>query len=756
VQDLPTARLKITVRGAVQGVGFRPFIHRLATGLGLAGWVHNSCQGVSLEVEGPRQKVETFLLRIEAEKPPRSIIQSLEGAWLDPVGYKKFEITSSEAGGERTALVLPDIATCPDCVREIFDPHNRRYLYPFANCTHCGPRFSIIESVPYDRGNTAMKRFALCPQCQEEFDNPLDRRFHAQPNACPACGPRLELWDRDGQAIHVGHESILKAAAVIREGGIVALKGLGGFHLITAAQHDCDIRRLRELKRREEKPFAIMFPSLEAAGLECEISPLEERLLRSPEAPIVLLRRRGTRSNLSREIAPRNPYLGAMLPYTPLHHLLMAELGFPVIATSGNLSEEPICTDEHEAIQRLGNIAAVFLVHNRPILRAVDDSVVRVMMGREMVLRRARGYAPLPVMLREGAGQPVVLAVGAQLKNTVALAIDRQVFISQHIGDLENLPAFEAFLRVRSDLQNLFQAQPTVMGADAHPDYFSTEFVKEKAALRCVKVQHHSAHVLACMADNELEPPVLGVAWDGTGYGLDGTIWGGEFLLVTDTSIQRRAHLRLFPLPGGDKAIQEPRRIALALLSEIFGEDAFDTDWPFSPSELVGLKTMLKERINSPLTSSVGRLFDGVAALVGLRQKVSFEGQAAMELEAALEGIETDESYSFEISATAPLILDWQPVVKGVLADLKRGTNIGEISAKFHNALVEAIINIARRVGERRVALTGGCFQNRYLTERAVKRLVQEGFRPYWHQRVPPNDGGIALGQILAVRRGGP
>ena len=398
----------------------------------------------------------------------------------------------------------------------------------------------------------------------------------------------------------------------------------------------------------------------------------------------------------------------------------------------------------------------MLLVHNRPIVRAVDDSVVRVMLGREMVLRRARGYAPLPVGLRAGAEEPAILAVGAHLKNTVAVAVGRQVFISQHIGDLENVQSFEAFLRVTADLQKLFNAQPSIIGRDVHPDYLSTQFATDLLAknpdLRDVSVQHHSAHVLACMAENELEPPVLGVAWDGTGYGLDGTIWGGEFLLVTETSVHRRAHLRQFRLPGGDKAIKEPRRIALALLHEMAAE------WPSVPgiSDLV-LKNMLDKRLNSPLTSSVGRLFDGVAALIGLREKTSFEGQAAMELEFCLEGVETDESYLFTLTEGGPsLVLDWQPVMEGVLADLKRGLPVGEISAKFHNALVECIIDIARRVGERHIVLTGGCFQNRYLTERAVKRLEQEGFRAYWHQRVPPNDGGIALGQILAVRRAVP
>ena len=760
----------MTIRGVVQGVGFRPFVHRLATGLGLAGWVNNSSQGVLLEVEGPRPQVESFLLRLEAEKPPRSFIQSLEASWLDPAGYKNFQIKASEAGGERTALVPPDIATCPDCVREILEPGNRRYLYPFTNCTNCGPRFSLIEALPYDRANTAMKRFALCPQCRAEFDNPLDRRFHAQPNACPACGPRLELWNCRGQTLQLGHQALVAAAEAIRQGGIVALKGLGGFHLITPAHDVAAVRRLRELKHREEKPFALMFPSLPAARKECEISPLEERLLRSPEAPIVLLRHGGAPSALSPEIAPRNPCLGVMLPYTPLHHLLMAQLAFPVIATSGNMSEEPICIDEQEALRRLGSIADLFLVHNRPIVRAVDDSVARVMMGRELVLRRARGYAPLPVVLREGEGAPAILAVGANMKNTVALAVGRQVFISQHIGDLENLPSFEAFVRVGADLQKLFAAEPSIIAADAHPDYLSTQFAAELVAghpaLRAVSVQHHGAHVLACMAENELEPPVLGVAWDGTGYGLDGTIWGGEFLLVTETSIQRRAHLRPFPLPGGEQAIKEPRRIALGLLREIFGEDAFaSATWPpgmaFSDSELAVLKIMLREGLNSPLTSSVGRLFDAVAALADLRQRVFFEGQAAMELEFSMEGIETDEAYSFKLADSggpddAPFILDWQPVVESVLADLKRGLPAGEISTKFHNALVEAIIGAARRVGQRQVALTGGCFQNRYLTERAVRRLEQEGFRAYWHQRVPPNDGGIALGQILAARRSRP
>lgn len=777
------------VRGAVQGVGFRPFIYRLATDTGLNGWVNNSPQGVFIEVEGPRSALETFLLRLEAEKPPRSSIQSLEASWLDPVGYVGFEIRPSEAGGAKTALVLPDIATCPDCLAEILDPHNRRHGYPFTNCTNCGPRFSIIESLPYDRANTSMKAFTMCPQCQAEYDNPRDRRFHAQPNACPVCGPRLDLWDRNGKSQSSGVQPsglpVAAAADAIRQGQIVAVKGLGGFHLMVAAHNNEAVRRLRELKHREEKPFALMFPSLAAIKAACEVSPLEERLLHSPEAPIVLLRRKNSalctsHSALPASLAPGNPNLGAMLPYTPLHHLLLAALSFPVVATSGNLSDEPICTDEHEALDRLAGIADLFLVHNRPIVRHVDDSIVRLMMGRELVLRRARGYAPLPIRLpasighRPSARGDAVLAVGAHLKNTIAFSVGPQAFISQHIGDLETDQAFEAFRRVIADFQRLYEARPAIIAADAHPDYLSTKFAHDLAkvgpatsAPRLLTVQHHIAHVLSCMAENELEPPVLGVSWDGTGYGLDGTVWGGEFFLVTETACKRAAHLRQFRLPGGDQAVKEPRRTALGLLHEMSGKAVLGMTGlapvqAFAPAELAPLRTMLARQLNSPLTSSAGRLFDAVAALAGLRQQVRFEGQAAMELEFALEGaVPTDEAYKLPLRSeaaprtthNAPLILDWAPMIEAILADVKRGTSAGQISARFHNTLAEAIVAVAQRLGQRRVVLSGGCFQNRYLTERSVHRLQAAGFRPYWHQRVPPNDGGIALGQVVAALR---
>ncbi|MGA2280643.1 MAG: carbamoyltransferase HypF [Verrucomicrobiota bacterium] len=814
-------RLKLTVRGAVQGVGFRPFVFRLATGLGLAGWVNNSPQGVFIEVEGPGAELEKFLLRLATEKPPRSFIQSLEASWLDPAGYTAFEIRPSETSGNKTALVLPDIATCPDCLREIFDPQNRRHRYPFTNCTNCGPRFSIIESLPYDRANTSMKGFTMCPECQAEYDEPYSRRFHAQPNACPACGPRLELW-RSGvrqnaadfsiardqpRSAERSYEALLATAKAIREGKIVAVKGLGGFHLMTDARNDKAVRLLRERKHREEKPFALMFPSLENVKAECEVSPLEERLLRSPESPIVLLKKTGNRqSAIGNCIAPGNPCLGAMLPYTPLHHLLLAELGFPVVATSGNLSDEPICTDEREALERLGGIADVFLVHNRPIVRHVDDAIVRVMLNRELVLRRARGYAPLPITIggassaspqnlqkqNQGVAElrppKIVLAVGAHLKNAVALSVGNQVFISQHIGDLETEQAHSAFRSVIADFEKLYGTVPQIIAADLHPDYLSTKFANELVAqasrpvgktqtggLCHIGVQHHIAHVLSCMAENEIAPPVLGVSWDGTGYGLDGTVWGGEFFLVTDESVERIAHLRPFRLPGGDQAVKEPRRTALGLLHEMSGDKVFEQKKlapvaAFSASELAALKTMLAKKLNSPVTTSMGRLFDAVASLVNLRQQIRFEGQAAMELEFALDGIKTDETYELRNAECGvqnaaredarptktpnpEIVLDWSPMIEAILADVKDGVPVGVISARFHNALVEGIVAVAKHAGQNRVVLSGGCFQNRYLTEHAVRRLQAEGFRPYWHQRVPPNDGGIALGQVVAALR---
>ncbi|MGQ9486979.1 MAG: carbamoyltransferase HypF [Armatimonadota bacterium] len=745
-----TQRLRLIIRGAVQGVGFRPFVYRLATDIGLRGWVLNSVLGVFIELEGEPSLLQQFVKRLYAEMPPRASIQSLEQSVLEPVGYHTFEIRHSEVAGEKSALILPDIATCLDCEREIFDPTNRRYRYPFTNCTNCGPRYSIIESLPYDRPNTTMRAFTMCRMCREEYENPLDRRFHAQPNACSECGPHLELWDERGKVLASHEEALRRAEDAIREGHIMAVKGLGGFHLVVDARNDTAVRRLRQRKRREEKPFALMYPTLQMVKAHCLVEEAEERVLASPESPIVLLRRLKD-VPIAPSVAPGNPFLGVMLPYTPLHHLLMHDLGFPVVATSGNLSDEPICTDEYEALHRLAGIADLFLVHNRPIARHVDDSVVRVLLGREMVLRRARGYAPLPVLVKESL--PPLLAVGAHLKNTVALSVGRQVFISQHIGDLETPQALQAFRRVIADVKGLWEHQPQAVACDLHPDYLSTQTAL-RMGLPVVQVQHHYAHVLACMAENEVSPPVLGVSWDGTGYGTDGTLWGGEFLLVTDTGYERFAHLRAFRLPGGDRAIKEPRRSALGVLYEIFGEGALDRLGDlFSQREGHLLLQMLRQGIHSPITTSAGRLFDAVASLVTRRKAVSFEGQAAMELEFLAHAVQGDESYPFVFLEEVPHVLDWSPMVQAILEDIRQGVEPPRIALRFHNTLVEMTVAVAKAAGAERVVLSGGCFQNAYLTERAVRRLSEENFRPYWHQRVPPNDGGIALGQVVGAGR---
>jgi len=776
-------RLRLTICGAVQGMGFRPFVHRLAGNMELPGWIQNSPQGVTIEVEGKRERLNEFLLRLTAEKPAHSLLQGMEPVWLPPAGYDGFEIRASAGGGAKTSLMLPDIATCPECLAELFDPANRRHRYPFTNCTHCGPRFSIMESLPYDRANTSMRGFTMCARCQAEYEDPHSRRFHAQPNACPECGPQLELWDAAGQVVAGRDKALVAAAEGVRKGWIVAIKGLGGFHLVVDATSDVAIQRLRTLKPRQEKPFAVMLRNLGEAHAHCAINDLEGRLLTSPEAPIVLVRRAG-RSTIVPSVAPGNPYLGVMLPYTPLHHLLLAELDLPVVATSGNISDEPICTDEREAVARLRGIADLFLVHNRRIVRHVDDSVVRIMLGRELMLRRARGYAPLPVA---GAGSamtfglpetfpgraglsdadkelsPALMAVGAHLKNTIALTVGGQAVVSQHIGDLETEQALDAFRRAGSDLQRVHGCRAVAIAADAHPDYLSTKFARAQAT-PVMSVQHHHAHILSCLAENEIAGPALGVAWDGTGYGPDGTIWGGEFLRVRGGSFERFAALRAFRLPGADAAVREPRRAAFGVLHELAAERAFDeslaTVQAFNRTEAAALKTIMARQLNAPLTSSAGRLFDAIASIIGLRQRSAYEGQAAMELEFAAADSSAQGTYAFDLAPTAPApnpqaptwSVDWRPMVLEILSDIDRRIALPDIAAKFHNTLALIIVAVAQRAGEPRVALSGGCFQNRELTERAVRGLEAAGFQPIWHQRVPPNDGGIALGQLAAAQ----
>lgn len=749
--------LHIEVAGSVQGVGFRPFVYRLATQLNLTGWVMNTAQGVQIRAEGARGALMQFLSLLEQDKPALASVCNLQYTWYQSRGLTKFQILQSHDSGHRSASILPDIATCPDCLRELFTSTDRRYRYPFLNCTHCGPRFTIVRSLPYDRANTAMLAFTMCEACHEEYENPENRRFHAQPNACPVCGPRLEAWNTVGEVLAQKEDSLLLAARAIREGSILALKGIGGFQLLVDARNELAVQKLRNRKLRPHKPLALLYPSLELIRQHCHVTELEEKLLLSVAAPIVLLTKKkpseqGKEHTIAANVAPDNPLLGAMLPYSPLHHLLLRELNFPVIATSGNLSNEPICTDEHEALRRLKGIADVYLVHNRPILRPVDDSVVHVVAGREQVLRRARGYAPLPLYLPQDV--PPLLAVGGHLKNTVAIGNGSEVFVSQHIGSLDTGEAVTAFEKVITDFIQLYTFRTSAVACDLHPDYLSTRYAHQ-LGLPVVAVQHHFAHVLSCMADHEIEGPVLGVAWDGTGLGTDGTLWGGECLLTSAYGFERVAHFRTFRLPGGEACIKEPKRTALGLMYEIFGEEVFERQevmslLNFSVQEAALLRQMLHKNINSPVTSSVGRLFDGVAALIGLRQQVSFEGQAAMELEFAVAP-EVEEVYRFNVLDQKPFVIDWQPMLLQILLDVQQSIAPSTIAAKFHHTLVEIILHIAQRIGESKVVLTGGCFQNKLLTELVVKRLEASGFTPFWHHRIPPNDGGLAVGQLLAV-----
>ncbi len=746
-------RRRIEVRGRVQGVGFRPFIHRQATRLGLVGWVVNTAEGVTLEAEGAPDGLGALVDAIRSAPPPQAVVTAVDVAEIAPCGDAAFAIRASALGGARRAQAPPDLATCEACLAELFDPTDRRYRYPFINCTDCGPRFSLIEDLPYDRARTSMRRFAMCEACRAEYEDPASRRFHAEPNACPDCGPRLALWDPAGGVVAQDDAALAGAAAAIRRGEIVAVKGVGGFHLLVDAMSETAVRRLRARKRRPEKPFAAMFPTLSDVGRACRVSPEEEALLTGPERPIVLLRREA--GVIAEAVAPGNPLLGAMLPYAPLHHLLMLALDFPVVATSGNLSEEPIATDELEALERLSEVADLFLVHDRPIVRPTEDSVVRIVCGRPLMLRRARGYAPAPVAVAGVAAG--VLALGGHLKTTVALSGDDGVVVWPHIGDLETVRARAAHAAAAEDIGRFQAVQPRLTACDLHPDYASS---RTAGAIRAplVQVQHHLAHVVACLADNGAASPALGVAWDGAGYGPDGTIWGGEFLRIAEDGWRRVAHLRPFRLPGGEAAVREPRRAALGLLHAAFGAEGLAmVDLApvaaFTTAERRTLSAMLARGVNAPICTSVGRLFDAVAALTGLRQRSSFEGQAAMELEWAAGDIAGDRSYAFPLQESATddgaLVVDWGPALDAIVADIRAGSTAGQVSQALHNGLAAAIVDVAIRVGEARVALTGGCFQNARLTEATVAALRAAGFEPLWHRQVPPNDGGLSLGQAV-------
>jgi hydrogenase maturation protein HypF len=793
MSELRGASLHIT--GIVQGVGFRPFVYGLATRLELSGWVRNTSAGVDVEVDGTAAALNAFQQALKAELPPLARIDSLELAFGEPRGFVGFEIIASAAVAGAFQPVSPDVCICPDCLGELFDPHDRRYRYPFINCTNCGPRFTIITDIPYDRPNTTMAPFEMCPDCAAEYRDPLDRRFHAQPVACPLCGPQVWLEDVGGKKIAEKDAAIRATQRLLSEGKILAIKGLGGFHLACMASNAGAVAELRQRKLRVDKPFALMLADLAAVERQCFVSEAEGRLLESRPRPIVLLRRR-PESTGATEVAPRQETLGVMLPYTPLHFLLFADEDSPagfrdwaLVMTSGNLSEEPIATDNEEARQRLSGLADAFLMHARDIHTRCDDSVVRVfeeankeeslrqrsryasqspiqnsqssivnpqssILNRQYLLRRSRGYAPDPLQLPVEV--PPLLATGPELKNTFCLTRQRYAFLSHHIGDLENYATLRSFEDGVAHFERLFRIRPEAVAHDLHPNYLSTRYALERSGrenLPAIGVQHHHAHIAACMADNGLtgDRPVIGVAFDGTGYGEDGAIWGGEFLVADYAGYQRPYHLAYFPLPGGDAAIRRPARTALALLWSLGMEwDEFlppATDLCFEDRQ--ALRIQLEHKLNTVPTSSLGRLFDAAAALAGVRQKVNYEAQAAIEFEAALDPAEAG-AYSFEVGQG---IVNPRPALQSLLGDLRRGVSVPAVSARFHNGLAEMVGRVCSEIraqsGLAEVALSGGVWQNMALLGLAVSRLRADGFQVHLHRQVPANDGGIALGQAL-------
>ncbi len=757
-------RLKIEIKGTVQGVGFRPFVWRLANELDVKGWVVNGVRGVVIEAEASESTLLEFLRRLSDDAPVVSSIESKKHLFLqDTVSYETFDIRESDDVGEKTALVLPDLATCPECQSEIFNQKNRRFRYPFTNCTNCGPRYSIIENVPYDRPNTTMKVFPMCPDCRKEYNDPSNRRFYAQPNACPVCGPHLELLDTLGLSF-ASHDDALQAAEdVIRSGGTVALKGLGGFQLLIDATEETAIKRLRAMKGRPgEKPFAVMYPNLELIKAHCEVSVEEEKILTSIESPIVLLKRRENPRDIEKlpheSIAPDSKIIGVMLPYTPLHHLLMSDLGFPVVATSGNISDEPIITENNEAVEKLAHIADVFLVHNRGIVRHVDDSIARVIDGRPIILRRARGYAPLPITIKNASDKsPCVVAFGPDLKNTGAVLIGDKVFMTQHIGDMETVASEKALIRSIKDIIAFRDKKPEAVVCDLHPNYESTKMAETFASelnIPLHRIQHHKAHILSAMTENGIiGENALGVAWDGTGYGEDDTIWGGEFFCVNKTGLKRLAHFRTFGLIGGDTAAREPKRSAIAMLYEIFGNEIFNSERyssvvALSENERKLFPKMLENKVNVFTTSSAGRLFDAIASILDICHSSDYEGHAAILLEQAIGKTVTDESYQFRFMENGTL--DWEPMIRSILNDFEEGIPRSVMSAKFHNTLAKAIVKIAELSEEKKVVLSGGCFQNKYLLERVMKEFEGTEIEVFTQNKLPMNDGGIALGQITA------
>ncbi len=758
-------RSKIILTGLLQGIGFRPYIYRLAVAHKLAGWVANDRDRVLIEVEGDAQNLADFLIDLQSHVPACGHITDLQQQAIPPTYQQGFQFKPSlNADNQAAIFACPDIVVCDACVAELFNPDNRRYLHPFISCCHCGPRYSVMFGLPYDREQTSLRDFPLCEPCAAEYKNPNDRRFFAQTIACPDCGPQLSFCDAKGNPVTHKQNALAATIDALKNGNIVAIKAIGGFQLLLDASNSAAVARLRQLKQRGHKPFAVMVGSLTEAQQLCELSQTEQQCLRSSAAPIVLAKARPQAKAVLDNVAPNQALLGIMLPSSPVHHLVMAGLNRPIIATSGNRHGEPICIDNQQAFNNLHGLADFFLVHDRVVLRPLDDSIIRVIADTPTVLRRTRGYVPTPIQLK----QPIAttLAVGGQLKNTVAIANQHHVMLSQHLGDLEQRATAEQHRATIADLSRFYALKPEQVISDNHPDYVSSQYA-QSLGLPLQTVQHHHAHILACMAEHQLKPPVLGIAWDGTGLGSDNQLWGGEFLQINPHGWQRVAHCRPFPLIGGFAAIKEPRRAALGLLYASLGDELFNGDYvellsAFSASELKLLHGMVKKQLNCPLSTSIGRLFDAFSSLLDLCQISDFEGQAAMALEACAmsrvrcayhDGIPTQRkvrtAYPTKLIETDCLILDWQPLLTGVLADLKQHSR-EQIAARIHHSLANWIFTVAEKTRATRLVLSGGCFQNVYLVEAIVNAEPAQHYTLFRHATIPPNDGGLALGQIYA------
>jgi len=756
-------RYKITVSGRVQGVGFRPTVYRYALSEKLAGFVSNTAEGVFIEVEGAERNIKNFLRKLKSQPPRQSKITKILVKKIPPKFEKKFIIKKStdRPGGKTFLHISPDISICDDCLKELFDKHNRRYLYPFINCTNCGPRFTIIKDIPYDRKKTTMKKFKMCGNCQKEYENPSDRRFHAQPDACWDCGPDVKLVQSPKSEVQSqGIEAIQKTVEFLRKGKIIAVKGIGGFHICCNAANDKAVKKLRRRKNRPDKPFAVMMPDIETIKKYCYVSDNEKNILLSPERPIVLLRKK---SQIFELIAPNNNYLGVMLPYTPLHYLLFRSL-HALILTSGNKQDEPICCDNDEAINELSGICDYFLIHNRDILNRCDDSIIQLQKNDIKILRRSRGYVPNPIPLPTSHFPlPTILATSAELKNTFCLTRGNEAYPSQYMGDLKDAKSYEFYKEAIGKMKKILKVEPKIIVHDLHPDYFSTQYAKElqtsdgvypaqSGGLRTIPVQHHHAHIASVCVEHKIDEKIIGVSFDGTGYGTDGNIWGGEFLIVNgDGTFERKFHLKYVELPGGDSATNEIWRIGLSYLSRtnVRPEQMFGSEQMFAPNKCSVVKKMIEKKVNCPLTSSVGRLFDAVASIINLRQVITYEAQAAVELEQMADGrLQIADCYEYEIIHDE---IDVEKIILGIVGDLKSKTSKNKISAKFHNTLAKIISALCKRLKKEakinKVALSGGVFQNSVLLEKAVKLLTNAGFEIFTNNQVPSNDGGISLGQ---------